>query len=192
VGLNDSLLDGRSDETLLAGMAAGSAAAATAFVRRHQARVLGVARALVGDPGLAEEVAQDAFVRVWRHGASFDARKGSVPAWLSTITRNLAIDSLRIRRPDPVDPETFPAQLAAIDSDPIDHITRQEDIGRVQAAARDLPGAQQRALVLATCFGRTAAEISQIEQIPLGTAKTRIRSAVLKLRAALSDEACLP
>jgi RNA polymerase sigma-70 factor (ECF subfamily) len=55
-----------------------------------------------------------------------------------------------------------------------------------------LPGAQQRALVLAACFGRTAAEISRIEQIPLGTAKTRIRSAILKLRAALSEQAGLP
>ena len=191
MGLDDSLPDGRSDETLLAGMAAGSAAAASAFVRRHQARVFCVARALVDDPGLAEEVAQDTFVRVWRHGASFDARKGSVPAWLCTITRNLAIDRLRMRRPEPVDPGTFQAQLATSDGDPIDHITRQEDIERVQAAARGLPGAQQQALVLAVCFGRTAAEISRIEQIPLGTAKTRIRSAILKLRAELSEEACL-
>jgi RNA polymerase sigma-70 factor (ECF subfamily) len=192
MGLDDSLPDGRSDETLLAGMAAGSAAATTAFVRRHEARVFGVARALVGDPGLAEEVAQDAFVRVWRHGASFDARKGSVPAWLCTITRNVAIDTLRMRRPEPVDPGAFLAQLAATDGDPIDHITRREDIERVQAAARGLPAAQQQALVLAACFGRTAAEISRTEQIPLGTAKTRIRSAILKLRAALSEEACWP
>src|SRR5215813_11274887 len=186
IGLDDSLPDGRSDETLLAGMAAGSAAAATTFVRRHQARVFGVACAMVGDPGLAEEVTQDAFVRVWRHGGTFDARKGSVRAWLGTITRNLAIDSLRMRRPEPFGPETFLAQLVAVDGDPIDHITRQEDVERVQAAIRGLPGAQQRALVLAACFDRTAAEISRIEQIPLGTAKTRIRSAVLKLRAALS------
>jgi RNA polymerase sigma-70 factor (ECF subfamily) len=192
IGLDDSLPDGRSDETLLAGMAAGSAAAATAFVRRHQARVFGVARAMVGDPGLAEEVTQDAFVRVWRHGASFDARKGGVPAWLCTITRNLAIDSLRMRRPEPVDAGACLEQLAAIDGDPIDHITRQEVIERVQAAARGLPEAQQRALVLAACFGLTAAEISRMEQIPLGTAKTRIRSAILKLRSALSEEACLP
>jgi RNA polymerase sigma-70 factor (ECF subfamily) len=91
-----------------------------------------------------------------------------------------------------VDPGTFLAQLAATDGDPVDHITRQEDIERVQAAARGLPGAQQQALVLAACLGRTAAEISRIEQIPLGTAKTRIRSAILKLRAALSEQAGLP
>jgi RNA polymerase sigma-70 factor (ECF subfamily) len=190
--LDDSLPDGRSDEALLAGMAAGSATAATAFVRRYQARVFSMACALVGDPGLAEEVAQDAFMRIWRHGASFDARKGSVPAWLCTITRNLAIDSLRMRRPEPVDAATFLAQLAAIEDDPIDHITRQEEIDRVKTAAQGLPEAQQRALVLAAYFGQTAAEISRIEQIPLGTAKTRIRSAILKLRAALSEEARLP
>src|SRR5262249_58659051 len=134
----------------------------------------------------------DAFVRVWRRGASFDARKGSVPAWLCTITRNLAIDSLRMRRPEPVDPRAFLAELAAIDGDPIDHITRQEDIGRVQAAVRGLPGAQQRPLVLAACFGPTPAHTPPLHPIPLGTAKTRIRSAILKLQAALSQHARSP
>jgi RNA polymerase sigma-70 factor (ECF subfamily) len=167
-------------------MATGSAAATTAFIRRHQPRVFGLARALVGDPGLAEEVAQDAFVRIWREGARFDARKGTVGTWLSAITRNLAIDSLRIRRAEPVDPGTF-LTLAATGGDPVDQVTRREDMERVGTAVRGLPRAQQRALLLSAFFGRTAAEISQIEQIPLGTAKTRIRTATLKLRATLSE-----
>jgi RNA polymerase sigma-70 factor (ECF subfamily) len=174
------------DEALLAGMAAGSAAATAAFVRRHQPRVFGLARALVGDPGLAEEVAQDTFVRAWREGARFDARKGAVCTWLSAITRNLAIDRLRRRRAVPVDPETF-LTLTATDGDPIDQVTRQEDMQQVGTAVRGLPRAQRRALLLAVFFDRTAAEVSRMEHVPLGTAKTRIRTAIMKLRATLPE-----
>lgn len=185
----ESLPDGLSDEALLAGMAAGAVGAGTAFVRRHQSRVFGLAWVLVGDAGLAEDVAQETFVRAWRHGASFDARKGSVRSWLCTITRNLAIDTLRMRRAEPVDPDALLAQLALTDGDPADHITRLEDAERVRAAVRGLPAPQQRAVVLAACYGRTAAEISRMEQIPLGTAKTRIRTALLRLRSTLAEEA---
>jgi RNA polymerase sigma factor (sigma-70 family) len=185
---DDSLPDGLSDEALLAGMAAGAVAAGTAFVRRHQSRVFGLAWALVGDPGLAEDVAQETFLRAWLHGASFDARKGSVRSWLCTITRNLAIDTLRARRAEPVDPDALLAQLALADGDLSDHITRLEDAERVRDAVRELPAPQRRAVALAAWFGRTAEEISRMEQIPLGTAKTRIRDGMLRLRSTLAEE----
>jgi RNA polymerase sigma-70 factor (ECF subfamily) len=185
---DDSLPDGLSDEALLAGMAAGAVAAGTAFVRRHQSRLFGLAWVLVGDPGLAEDVVQEVFLRAWLHGASFDARKGSVRSWLSTITRNLAIDTLRMHQAEPMDPDALLAQLALADGDPSDHITRLEDAEQVRAAVRELPAPQQRALVLARWFGRTAEEISKMEQIPLGTAKTRIRTATLQLRSTLAEE----
>jgi RNA polymerase sigma factor (sigma-70 family) len=185
---DDSLPDGLSDEALLAGMAAGAVAAGTAFVRRHQSRVFGLAWVLVGDPGLAEDVVQETFLRAWLHGASFDARKGSVRSWLCTITRNMAIDTLRMRRAEPVDPDALLAQLALADGDLSDHITRLEDAERVRAAVRELPAPQRRAVVLAAWFGRTAEEISRMERIPLGTAKTRIRTAMLRLRSTLAEE----
>jgi RNA polymerase sigma factor (sigma-70 family) len=186
---DDSLTDELSDEALLAGMAAGAVAAGTAFVRRHQSRVFGQACVLVGDPGLAEDVVQETFLRAWLHGASFDARKGNVRSWLCTITRNLAIDTLRMRGAEPVDPDALLAQFAVGDGDPADHITRLENAEWVRAAVRGLPSPQQRAVVLAACFGHTAAEISRMEQIPLGTAKTRIRTALLRLRTTLAEEA---
>ena len=186
--LDGSLAEGLSDAALLAGMAAGEVGAGTAFVRRHQSRVFGLAWMLVGDPDLAEDVAQETFLRAWRHGAGFDPRKGSVHSWLFRITQNLAIDALRRRQAEPMDPETLLAHLA-LDDDPADHITRLENAERVRAAVRGLPAPQQRALVLAAYLGRTAEEISQIEQIPLGTAKTRIRAAMLRLRATLGEEA---
>ncbi|HEY4375934.1 MAG TPA: sigma-70 family RNA polymerase sigma factor, partial [Acidimicrobiales bacterium] len=92
-----------SDDALLAAMAAGDGEAATAFVRRYQRRVFGVAYSVLGDRGRADDVAQEAFAKAWRHGTTFDARRGSVTTWLLTITRNLAIDTLRSQRLRPVD-----------------------------------------------------------------------------------------
>src|SRR4029453_8573874 len=100
-------MDGLSDETLLAAMGAGDADAAAVFVRRFQSRVYGLALTMLRDPGIAEDAAQETFVRAWRHAATYDARRGRVPAWLLAIARNLAIDRVRMRSPIPVDPEVI-------------------------------------------------------------------------------------
>src|ERR1700737_3576826 len=96
-----------ADDALLAGYANGDPDASVAFVRRHQRRVFGLALSIVSDGALAEGVAQEAFTRAWRHASTYDTRRGSVPAWLLTITRNLAIDAIRMRKATPVDPDTF-------------------------------------------------------------------------------------
>src|SRR5918997_800379 len=96
-----------SDEALVAGLATGDAGAATAFVRRFQARVYGLALTMVGDSAVAEEIAQETCTRAWRHAAGYDARRGRVSTWLLSIARNLAIDHLRAKRPQPLDPETI-------------------------------------------------------------------------------------
>ena len=101
---------GLSDEALLAGVALGDDAAVVAFVRRYQKRVFGLAYSILGDVGASEEVAQEALIRVWRHAPVFDARRGSVTTWVLTITRNLSIDALRLRRAVPTDPGEFMAQ----------------------------------------------------------------------------------
>jgi RNA polymerase sigma factor (sigma-70 family) len=97
-------MDGLSDEALLAGLASGNPDDAAAFVRRFQSRVYGLALTMLHDPALADDVAQEAFVRAWRHAATYDARRGRVSSWLLTITRNLAIDRARIRPVAPTDP----------------------------------------------------------------------------------------
>lgn len=93
-----------SADALLAGMAMGDADAAAVFVRRYQPRVYALAHAIVGSSAVAEEVAQEAFLRVWRNASTYDARRGRVATWVLTITRNLAIDVLRLRGEQPVDP----------------------------------------------------------------------------------------
>jgi RNA polymerase sigma factor (sigma-70 family) len=178
-------MDGLSDETLLAGLASGDAEAAAAFVRRFQRRVYGLAVTMLRDAVLAEEVAQETFVRAWRHAATYDARRGRVPTWLLAIARNLAIDRARMRSPTPVDPDVIASELdlAHVDS-PIDVGERD----RLRRAIASLPDEQRRALVLATYAGRTASEIAELDGVPLGTVKTRIRSAMLKLRESLGVE----
>ena len=175
-----------SDEALLAGMAVGEQPAAVTFVRRYQKRVFGLAYSMTGDAGVAEDVAQEAMIRVWRHAPVFDPRRGSVASWVLTITRNLAIDALRLRRAVPTDPDDFAASATgSAEYNPEDSV-RRGDIRHVVHAALDvLPEEQRRAVVLAAVYGRTALEISESEAIPLGTAKTRIRTALIRLRAAV-------
>jgi RNA polymerase sigma factor (sigma-70 family) len=175
-----------SDEALLAGMALGDQSAAVTFTRRYQRRVFGLAYSMTSDAGLAADVAQEAMVRVWRHAPVFDPRRGSVTSWVLTIARNLAIDALRMRRAVPMDPDDFAATaMASSEHNPEDAVRRGDVRQLVQGALGTLPEEQRRAVVLAAVYGRTAHEISESEGIPLGTAKTRIRTALIRMRAAV-------
>ena len=175
-----------SDEALLAGMAVGDQEAAVTFTRRYQRRVFGLAYSMTSDAGVAEDVAQEAMIRVWRHAPVFDPRRGSVTSWVLTITRNLAIDALRLRRAVPTDPDDFAATaLASSEHNPEDAVRRGDVRQIVRTALQVLPEEQRRAVVLAAVYGRTALEISESEGIPLGTAKTRIRTGLIRLRAAV-------
>jgi RNA polymerase sigma-70 factor (ECF subfamily) len=176
------------DETLLAGLGAGDADLAVAFVRRFQRVVYGVALTVTRDPVTAEDVAQQAFEQAWRHAQVYDSRRGSVRAWLTTIAHNLAIDVLRARTSAPVDPAELPALLTAVTETPERVAVARDSAAGLRRALARLPGAQARAVAMAGIYGMTARQIAVTEDIPLGTAKTRIRDGMLKLRAALLPE----
>jgi len=174
---------GPSDEALLAGMASGDDLAATAFVRRFQGRVFGLALRMLGDSAAAEDIAQEALTRAWKHASVFDARKGAVSTWVLTIARNLAIDALRVRRSVPTRDDELARLTASAGTDgAIDAVGTNET---VRLALASVPDDQRRALVLAGLYGFTAAEIADAEGIPLGTAKTRIRAGLMRFRGAL-------
>jgi RNA polymerase sigma-70 factor (ECF subfamily) len=173
-----------SDEALLAGLAAGQTAAAAAFIRRYQARVYGLVITIVRDPGTAEDVAQETFIRAWSNAATYDPRRGRVATWLLTIARNAAIDAMRARRPEPLDPEIVAGRLQQARG-AVEEGAPPDERERVRGALAELPEPQRRALFLAAYAGRTAREIGELENAPVGTIKTRIRLAMLKLRDAL-------
>ena len=146
----------------------------------------GLALTILGDPDDAEEAAQEVFVRAWRHAEVYEPARGAVAPWLLTITRNVAIDARRMRRSVPVDPSArLFLERPADEARPHERGRGDDEADRVRAAIAALPTEQRRALVLAALCGRTALEISEIEQAPLGTIKTRIRTAMLKLRSQL-------
>ncbi len=180
-------VDRLSDEALLSGLAVGEPKLEDEFVRRFQRRVYGLALSLVGDPALAEDVAQEALLRAWRHASVFDSRRGSAATWLLTITRNLAIDALRLRRAVPTDPADL-IDVTETARGPEEVAAAGDTAAQLRRAVGTLPPDQRRALVLAAFYGRTAQEISTAEGIPLGTAKTRIRAGMMKLRATMSEQ----
>jgi RNA polymerase sigma-70 factor (ECF subfamily) len=174
-----------ADAALLAGFAAGDTDVALAFVRRFQRRVFGVALAVVGNPALAEDVAQQAFERAWQKGSTFNSSRGSVATWLTVITHNLAIDALRSRRPTPLDPFDLIRLIGPGDDEPEERTVESEAAAELRRAIRRLPPEQGRAVVMAGIYGLTARDLAEAESIPLGTAKTRIRAGIGKLRIAL-------
>src|SRR3984957_3573378 len=180
--------DRQSDEVLLAGLGAGDPELAVAFVRRFQRIVFGVAVAVIGDPVTAEDVAQQAFEQAWRHASVYDSRRGSVRAWLTTITHNLAIDLVRARSAQPMDPNDLPVLLAAMTESPERVAVANDSAAGVRRALTRLPVPQARAVAMAGIYGMTAKQVADTEGIPLGTAKTRIRDGMQRLRAAFLPE----
>ena len=184
-----SLADRASDAALVSALAVNDDAAAVAFVRRFQGPVFGLAVSITHDRALAEDVAQETFLRAWRAAASYDPRRGSALTWLLTITRNLAIDAIRSRRARPVEAGELELLISTTVGGSVPDGTggRLETIAAAERLAT-LPRDQARAVVLAVIAGLTATEVAAHEDIPLGTAKTRIRTGLRRMRLALEAE----
>jgi RNA polymerase sigma factor (sigma-70 family) len=176
-----------ADDALLAAIAGGDEDAMTTFVRRHQQRVFGLAVSILGDGAAAEDAAQEAFTKAWKHASVFDGRRASALTWLLAITRNVAIDATRLRRSNPTDPMTIAALVGeGRGPEPAEMAVASAEQRWLVAALHRLPIEQRRAVVLAAIGGRTGQEISEFEGIPLGTAKTRVRTALRRLREDLT------
>ena len=169
------------DEVLLAGLGTGGVDFAVTFVHRFQRVVFGIAMAVTGDPGTAEEVAQRTFEWAWRHAQAYDSRQGSVRAWMRTITRNLAVDVIHACPCGPVAPDDLSGLLTAMTGTSEQLAGAHGGAAVLRRTLACLPAAQARAVAMAGIYGMTARQIADAERIPLDTAKTRIRDGMQTL-----------
>jgi RNA polymerase sigma-70 factor (ECF subfamily) len=140
---------------------------------------------MTSDVSLAEVVAQEALIRIWRHPPVLDRRRDSVESWVLAITRDLTINKLRMRRAAHRDPDDFVAlTTVSREHNPERAVLGADTSHEVRSALLDLPPEQRRVVVLAAVYGRTALEISEQEGIPLGIAKTQIRTGLRRVGTA--------
>ena len=148
---------------------------------RYAGLVYSVALRVLNDSGYAEDVMQEIFFQLWRNPDSFSPSRGSLGAWLLVVARNRAIDQLRQRRSgEPVD-----EVIVASSTDLHNEAERSMIIQRVQGIIGNLPKEQQQSLEMAFFEGLSHSEIAEKTGQPLGTVKTRIRSALTSLRKRL-------
>jgi RNA polymerase sigma-70 factor (ECF subfamily) len=145
----------------------------------------GLAYRVLGEAGDAEDVVQESFLSLWRQADRLDPKRGSVRSLLLTIVHRRSIDVLRRRsgRPERALDETQP--IAAAAGDPVEYASQAEERERIRLALAELPAEQRSAIELTYFGGLTIAEMAERQDIPLGTAKSRLRLALERLRKTL-------
>lgn len=177
-----------TDNELLERIQAGDDEALSLIYDRYGGLTFALAFRLLGDRGQAEDVVQEAFLSLWRRAATFDAGRGSVRGWLTTITRNAAIDRRRGRfrhQQQERDIDDYAYRLAGGSEDVWQTVKQSLEGEEIHRALRELPDEQRRALELAYFDGLTQAEIAERLEIPLGTVKSRARLGLQRLASIL-------
>ncbi len=172
-----------TDEDLISLVGAGDAFAFTALHDRHSRAAYSLARRLTGDAKDAEDLAQEAFLKVWRSADSYRAERGSVRTWMFSVVRNRGIDRLRsqathLRTQEQAEAEAPRSQP----SEAFAETWRKSRRDGVREALDDLPHTQHKVLALAHFSDLTDAEIAERLCLPLGTVKGRKRLGLKKLR----------
>nr|WP_255378154.1 ECF RNA polymerase sigma factor SigK [Quadrisphaera sp. DSM 44207] len=149
-------------------------------------KVLGLARAVVRNPALAEEVAQEVLLEVWRQAPRYDPAAGSVTTWAMTIAHRRAVDRVRsVRAAEDREDRVASSHVQREYDDVAERAEQREDEDRVRAALACLTDLQREAVVLAYWGGCTSAEISDRLGVPVPTVKTRLRDGLIRLRGGL-------
>lgn len=176
-------------ELLRAG-ARGDEASFARFYDLTSSRAWGLALRVLRNPAHAEEVMQEAYLRAWRQCGRFDPEKGSAAAWLLTIVHRSAVDRVRSAEASARRDQTFHDQTRALPESDSTAATAEArfEARRVRSAVATLTPLQREAIELAFFGGYTHTEVAGMLDIPLGTAKTRIRDGLIRLRDALGGE----
>jgi RNA polymerase sigma factor (sigma-70 family) len=179
--------DALTDAALAALVADGDGSALESLYERYGRPAYALARRILADEGLAQDVVQEVFLTVWRDSSRYDTSRGGFSSWLLTMTHHKAVDAvrreenLRKRRaaPDVLD-------LTVSDApDVVDEVWAALRRDRVRTALADLPDVQREALGLAYFGGYTQREIAKLTDTPLGTVKTRMLTGMKRLRGVL-------
>jgi RNA polymerase sigma-70 factor (ECF subfamily) len=178
------------DEDLMQLVASGDARAFEVIYERHCTAVFSLAYRICGVRAAAEEVAQEAFLAIWRSGARYDRTRGSVRTWLLGVVHNRAIDNIRR--------STVHDRLRAADDQAAERVeaaertdvevARREEARSVREVVGALPTDQRRVVELAYFGGFTHEQIAEMLDAPLGTVKGRMRLALEKLRASIEPK----
>jgi len=181
-----------SDQELVARVTTGDSNALDEIYLRHSRPVYSLVLHIVRDPGTAEDVTQEVFLKLWRQSESYNPARGALGSWLLSVAHNRAIDLMRRRRlreeyqlPDTQDVGDLVADHVM---DPGDAAGVAELGASVRRALLEIPELQRQAIEMAFFQGKTHVEISEELGEPLGTAKTRIRLGMRKLRVLLEAE----
>jgi RNA polymerase sigma-70 factor (ECF subfamily) len=171
------------DSSLLGLVQTGDEHAMASLFDRYSKVVYSVALRVLRDPSAAEDILQEIFMQIWRNPDSFSAARGSLGGWLAVVARNRSIDALRRKRPTDCVEDiilTAPGNIA-------DESERNLMMERARLVIVKLPTEQRKTLEMAFFDGLTHSEIAEMTGDPLGTVKTRIRSALLTLRKAFQS-----
>ena len=180
-----------ADEDLMQLVRRADADAFAVVYERHASAAYGLAYRMVGTAGAAEDVSQEAFLSLWRSGARYDRRRGSVRSWVLGIVHHRAIDALRrgkVRDRPRVDDEGAAERLEARERTDVE-AARHEEAATVRRALDTLPGDQCQVIELAYFGGFTHTEIAAMLETPVGTVKGRMRLGLKKLRDELGQGA---
>jgi RNA polymerase sigma-70 factor (ECF subfamily) len=177
-----------ADEDLMQLVQRAEASAFEVVYDRHAGAAFSLAYRMCGARPLAEEVVQEAFLSIWRSGARYDRRRGSVRTWVLGITHHRAIDALRrgvVQDRHRASDEGIEERFEASERTEAE-VARREEALEVRGALDDLPTDQRRAIELAYYGGFTQSEIAEMLSVPIGTVKGRMRLGMEKMRGTLA------
>jgi len=171
------------DAYLLTRVGEGDEQAMASLFDRYSKVVYSVALRVLRDPAAAEDVLQEIFMQIWRNPVGFTPSRGSLGGWLAVVSRNRSIDALRRRKPT----EAVEDVVLASPCNLGEEAARNIMIERARVVIQMLPAEQKKTLEMAFFDGLTHSEIAEMTGDPLGTVKTRIRSALTVLRKAFQS-----
>jgi RNA polymerase sigma-70 factor (ECF subfamily) len=185
--LSDVQCRAAADATLARAVAAHDEGALAELYRRHAGPCLGLARRVLADRTLAEEVVQEVFVRAWREPERFDAERGTMRAFLLAQVHGRSVDLLRAESARRAREERDAIRSPRIDIDIEREIMQLTEAEAVRRALESLAAGEREAIELAYFGGHTYREVAVILEQPEGTVKSRIRAGLLRLRAELIE-----